>query len=66
MTSITTGTHRANAMVKYAMPSILSREPSQWRPDLVRRNSAGPSPVREEKDRDGAGLPEIHVTGGGI
>ena len=53
-------------MVKYTMPSILSREPSEWRPDLVRRNSAGPSPVREEKDRDGAGLPEIHVTGGGI
>jgi hypothetical protein len=45
---------------------IPSREPCEWRPGLVRRNSAGPFPVRDENDRDEAGLAKIHVTGEGI
>jgi hypothetical protein len=32
----------------------------------VRRNSAGPFPVRDENDRDETGLAEIYVTGEGI
>jgi hypothetical protein len=42
---------------------ILEREPSELRPDLVRCNSAGSSPAREENYCDGAALPEIHVPG---